>query len=826
MDFDKYREELQKKLEQNRQAIRSGLFGSNTMSLNQQNTSEEPNKVFHLKLYDNLEPECQAKLGTFERMVNGEQRFLVKGDYSYDTSDYAPLINLLGCVIEIESMLSIWQLLRSLHGIIMPDYFDKDQLSAKKKNQPNKPDYSDARVTFGELLYFVDNEKNDVSQLIPDFKVIVSLLRNLKEFRNDASHGVLIEKSRFDVFFDIYKSFHENKLPILLKIKADMKSSAKSMEYGAISPTPFDDEYKNELFEDDKTETSKDSMSAEEYISRLNTMFEEFVSSAATMADDFKPVVLTEKIGIILTDIRCLASKYNCQCEDVYRVLKSFIDQSEKYNQYWKLLDMSEITDTTITWSTYNSAITRFILANNLSKGLNLHLLIVGGQDVVPSQVISLPRIGTIMEKDIPTDLCYAFSDNYLDNFINGKQNGINLSDVRNTVSRLPLQDGSLSHYNIEKDLGKYFSNSLSQMRGITGKNIVMVTNKEWLTNSENITRNIPLTVHADDPDFTHKNMYVCPDLDVNDASLMKYFRQSYSDADLLLFNLHASDAKGHAGFVGCGSAPNDSHIAFTPQQMAESKARVVMTIACYGARYDNYSRDDSMLMTALYKSNALVYVGSQVSVPMYRDSDDISRRALIFGQYNGSEVLLRMWTLYFYYGESVGSAFLRAICDYFNRFRNIESDQFALKTILMFSLYGNPMLTLQRSEKILLTATENNYYKGESESICVPFLKTESKNVYSKEEGHHKSLLERLRGMVDKNFESIHKMVEENLYKELGLPPRQLYVVNSFSRSNSLGEIRSGYLYKYNNPDAMYSKETVVEVDDNRQNLRVNTTK
>ena len=826
MDKDNYLENMRKRLEKNRQDIRAGLFNNHLTDLFQRQDEDFP-----LNVYPDFEPETKAKVGTFNRMVNGEQRFQVKAaDYDCNTNDYSPLVNLLGGILEVEGSLSIWQLFRRLNNIEMPEYYGREYNIEPKTIGKTKFELHKKCETLGTLLKCCEidwkslpvriDSLPDSSGCLSDFQEsledIKSFLKKTKEIRNDASHGRVVDENRFKAYYEEYKKFYQSQLVVFLELKKYIKEKHEDSNNGKTVGSLYGKDFGE----------SKDAMSADEYISLLNTMFEEIVGSSTTVADDFRPVALTEKIGIILTDTECLANKYACAKDVIDNVFTSFIVKSEDYNQYWKLLDMSEMRSGKNSWYDYNHAVSQFIIARKLNVGLNLHLLIVGGLDVVPCEIVTMKNIGGNGIVEIPTDFCYAFTDKYLDDFLAGRQEGIGLQNIRNTVSRLPLQNGSLSHYNIEKDLGRYFANYLAQMCGIRAKNVVMVTNKEWLHNSDNISRNIPLTIHTDDPDITYKNMYVSPKLNVYDASAMKYFRQSYSEADMLLFNLHGSKKEGCPGFYGHGDSPSESYLAFSPEQIVESNSKLLFTVACYGARYANYSRDDSMLMTALYRSGVLAYIGSQISVPMFYDYDDIPRRALLFGSYSGSEVLLRMWTLYCYCGEPVGCAYFRALCDYFNKFRHIESDDFALRTILMFSLYGNPMLTLQQSGKVLLSALEQ--LKGdikETEMKPMQYRQTETKLVYDRN-GHNTSLLDRLRGIVDSNFESIHNMVESNLYRTLGLPPRQLETVSSFSRQNTKGENNSGYLYNYHNPYLMYANDTVVEVDKLGKIKRVYTTK
>lgn len=823
MDIDKYLNDFREQLENDLQSISDSIYNDNPFlrDLSSQSPGHGEEKPdLALEVYDAMEPECKAKLGTFERMVNGTQEFVVKG-VGYDTDDYAPLVNLLSGIMEVELSLSVWQLIRSKHGIKMPEYFNHKSHTGKILRKGEFEVKLDSNsVMLGPLCVCCELEGKALAGSVEGFEELVRLLNKLKEFRNDASHGVFIGQQRFNSFFPKYKLFHTNMLPNILNLKQRMSTDGRHKDCSGVTA-------------DDNMEMESKALPADEYIARLNTMFDDLVGSAAV--DESRQLQLTEMVGIMLTDTGRLAEKYDCGVEKVKNVLETFISQSRDYNMYWQLLDVAGKAYSGSDWNFYNRQVTQFIGQKKMKPGKHLHLYIIGGDDVVPLRMIQVKQKGRPDDStNIPTDLSYAFDGDYIGDFMTGKQKGLNIADVRNTVARMPLQNGPLTQYDIEKDLGMYFNRCLKYVHGVAAKNVLMTTNRDWAENSGKVVEKLPLQTSTDDPSITYKNMYVSPKLDIRDAEAMKSYKKSLADADLLLFNLHGSERQGMPYFFG-GSGDS---LAFSPAQLNETSSKVLITMACYGARYTDYSREDSMLMSALYNSDFMMYVGSLVSVPMfgsYPNSDSMIAHHLMFSTYNGSEVLTRFMVLYMYTGLSFGSgmysgtpfgtAYIQAALSYFNMFRHIESDDFALSTILMFAAYGNPMLCLQpRLNLVDIVGGLNK--EADAECVRVAYCKPETKVVYDKKNVRQASLLNKLRGIVDSNFESIHKMVEENLYNVLGLPPRQLETVERFTYRNSDDTKSSGYYYHYNNPDTVFCSDTVVEVSMDGKPVRVYTSK
>jgi hypothetical protein len=520
--------------------------------------------------------------------------------------------------------------------------------------------------------------------------------------------------------------------------------------------------------------------------------------------------------GIILTDSYALSKKYGCSVYEALKLLKDFIRKSDEQQMYWSLLDIAELNLADHSWVAINAEISAFIIKNNLKPGPDLHLMIVGGDDVIPIPLVQDPyehgSCGVI-----PTDLCYSFSDTYITDILAGEELALDMYCARNNVARLPLEDGMMNT-SIHEDLGAYFNVSGLYAGGIPVGNVVMSSNFDWIPASATMSEHLPLLCSADDPELVKDGMYISPKLLTKDSAAMNIYCSSLKRADMLMFNLHGADSPGMSGFYS-----NDE--AFNTNLLQVSNARVFNTVACYGARYKGYSREQSMLLKALYGGGVLLYTGSLVPVPMYYDHQMNEARELLLNPGTGSEVFMRLYPLYQFKGMTAGKALLKARCDYFNMCRHVESDGFSFSTALMFGLYGNPMLHVRERKHVIESALQNDALppapiKAEAKSLS----KTIKHRLIQKD--CNGSLLDQVRGYVDENLSAIRGIVEKHLYNQLGLPPRNLESIDQFSRPVGNGDYELGYFFNYHNPYAAYSADTCAETDTIGNIKRIYTSK
>ena len=523
---------------------------------------------------------------------------------------------------------------------------------------------------------------------------------------------------------------------------------------------------------------------------------------------------LTDYWGIIVTDSKILAEKYSCSQGDIYDLFNEFIGTSNTQQMYWSFLDIAHLKEEQnfSSWEDYNTAISNYIVQGNMRACAELHVFIIGGDDVIP-----IPMIEDPFSKDeyVLSDMCYAFEGNFLEEFINDEITNIEISQVRNNISRLPLEDGKIES-DIHCDLEAYFNLSSMYSGGIPVGNVVMTSNSAWIPASTTMSQHLPLVCDTNDPKMTRNGMFISPALLTKNPEAVATFQQTLHHSDMLMFNLHGSSESGMSGFY------SNNGEAFNIPMLRESNARVLNTVACFGARYNGYKRNDSMLLSSMYGAGILLYAGASKSVPMLRNNE---ARELLLNPGTGSEVFMRLYPLYQFKGMTAGKAMLQAKIDYFNMCRHVENDEFSLSTVLMFNLFGNPMLHVRKREHVIASALENDTIPpAPVKSSGVPFRKSTTNTLMKKDT--QQSLLGQVRGAVDANLDLIRSTVEKSLYDQLGLPPRTLERIDSFQQTANNGDIESGYTFYYFDPDLFIAPYTRVDVDKQGNVKRIYTQK
>ncbi len=202
------------------------------------------------------------------------------------------------------------------------------------------------------------------------------------------------------------------------------------------------------------------------------------MASEARTADEpiDQPDPLEDHYGIILTDGNALARKYGCSIQEVYDVFNDFIQNAYDQQMYWTFLDISQcdwIPPTELpSWIECNKRPSRCIPDNNLTAGPDLHLFIIGGDDVIP-----IPRVEDPWPyggERIPTDTCYAFEGTYIVDLLDSRDSDFTVGCARNNVARLPLEDSELDT-DIRSDIGAYFNISGMYGGGIPVGNVLII---------------------------------------------------------------------------------------------------------------------------------------------------------------------------------------------------------------------------------------------------------------------------------------------------------------------------------------------------------------
>lgn len=490
--------------------------------------------------------------------------------------------------------------------------------------------------------------------------------------------------------------------------------------------------------------------------------------------------------GIIWTDTKVLASKYKTTRNAVQSIIKGFINSNEDMDLCWHLLDMADRQHEVgeATWMDYSEVLQNYIKNEGIVPGPHLSLFIIGGNDVIPQPAEDNPCSGgTDYDSYVYADFYYCFYGQLQLDFLDFRQ-------ARCNVARLPLETGKMQT-TIEEDLQAYFniSNMVSEDGGIAIGRAVMTSNYDWIPASREMSRNLP-TEHMDnEEEVVLDNMFLSPNImEDMDEELAEQYYGKLSEADMLVFNLHGACNPEDSGFYSCG-------LAFSIDMLRESNARIFNTVACWGGRYIRYAREQSMLLSAMYGGGVLLYSGSCVPA-MGKCGNFLHDETWRIQPAAYSETFMARFAEYECLGTmTVGEAFLKAKCDYYNTSRQIEEDEVTLATVLMFNLYGNPKLRTRPDVDAIADIQEEDG----SKSVRMPFRKMKRETVMQKKQDESNlSLLNEVRGLVDSNLRLIHDTITQNLYQQLGVEPRELFCVERYETTNAQGHPEKGYLYNY----------------------------
>lgn len=518
--------------------------------------------------------------------------------------------------------------------------------------------------------------------------------------------------------------------------------------------------------------------------------------------------------GILFTHTEELAKKYACSQSKVHNLLASIIAQAAECGIQWVLLDAADYRQQLGKdpfWLDYNELLSDFMQKEGFKYGIKTPVFIIGGDDVIPIPMVE-DLFGTSDNGKMPCDMCYCFSGNFFSDLWDGDRT-ITEDYVRNTVARLPLEDGQMQS-SIDDDLESYFNLcTLYYEDGIPADYVMMTSNSSWLPASKTMSEHLPLINHADDrDDLTKDNMYVAPPVAPDDDATVEPVRLSMNEAGMLLFNLHGAGQEGMSSFY------SDEGEAFSSEMLRFTDARVFNTVACYGARYHGYERDDSMLLTSFYKRGFLLYAGSLIPVPM-TDLDVPDGVEVHPG--SGSEHLMPIYCMEQYAGLPAGEAMMKAKLEYFNTFRHLERDDFSMATMQMFALYGNPMLRLQRNEEVLKRAKQEHVLPILPQTKIKPVCRKRLQRVMTKDHSSS-SLLADIRGAVDANLSAMHQAIANDLYRQLGLEPRLLHHIDAYTIYNGDGTSDKGFMYAYVDEDRAFANKTWADVSESGSVKRI----
>lgn len=552
-----------------------------------------------------------------------------------------------------------------------------------------------------------------------------------------------------------------------------------------------------------------------------------------------------ESDGIILTNTALIARKYKRTSQhDVAKIIQEFISGTYNINGFqWELVDlgskdMAGALGKDASWTDYAQLLSDYAEGVGIKKSAHTPLYIIGGSDVIPTPDF-YASIGHDVKTIEDSDLLYCFPVDYA-------WKRVSIKDAIFNVARLPLDyvgNGTLDS-TAEQDLGTYFQRALASLEyGIPFTYAMMTANSgktdrnDWTWTSADVMAKLPQQQLKNDGVLTKDNMFLCPALDVlGDEYLsndnVEQYKHSLEKTDMLFINLHGSPNKSMSGYLGVEG--RTAYWGMTTELIKTINVPVINAFPCYGARYgkyyfDNndgsmpdyevYDREDSMLLTAFYNSNVLLFTGSCTSsmcskvIGSGSITDHINESAsaidlLMPAGY--AEAMLKLYACYLIQGEPAGYALLHAKIDYLNYRARYENKDLVFLTLNQFNLFGCPVLYLSPQDSTQQLRESFKFFSVEPKELPEVNYKTE----FDRFEQGIDGVLNRARTLVDNNLKALDEKIRTLLYGQLELTADNLTRIESVEYNG-----QQSYNLTYSKKNPLYPEFYLVQTD-NRGNI------
>lgn len=520
--------------------------------------------------------------------------------------------------------------------------------------------------------------------------------------------------------------------------------------------------------------------------------------------------------GVIFTNLRALAVKLHTDSEILRRLLEAYIDAAWGFGIRYHLIDASDYgwlnpevnpgsrvrLSPTDSWVMHIALLADYYrFGRRTAADESNYLFIIGGEDVIPMPAVPHYITGDpdFDEHDIDTDIPYAYllGERTYELLRSGELFGY---EQYFHVGRLPFAtDASLD------DLTGYLRRASKTGGRLPLRSYYGQVFSPWGEDSQRVTtplRSNRLATSATQYEGSYAELGSGERIPVVQNGLyyskpvVEYNVDQVFDrrADIYYFNLHGSDAPTVTGF-----ATNDC-MAILPEQLARIEVpNVLVTEACYGARYIQYARNESMLLTAI-SNQTLLYLGS-------------SRIAFCNNRYqiDNSDRLAHVYLTELFKGHTAGEALYLARKSFFECDDGRLYDQ-QLASIVEFNLFGDPFLRAHADDTSGRSLPEGKAVLTTRRIHTVRERRCLSRSV----QGRELSLLDQVRQAVDRNVMQIRQTVDRVLYDRLGVEPRRLETIFS----NRFDDGESFYAFTYGG-DARICRELHTVLTDHHGNIK-----
>lgn len=515
--------------------------------------------------------------------------------------------------------------------------------------------------------------------------------------------------------------------------------------------------------------------------------------------------------GFILTNLTSLSKHLRTSVEALRDIFDQFIATKRRIGVAYQLVDAGDYEylekglfgghkhvelGTSSPWYEYADLLLDQHKAEVKAKQPETDFLfIVGGHEIVP-----MPKLPhwqkdnpTFSDKNYDTDFLYAYpyGQEMEEKMWNGR---IFTYDALFYTGRLPLVGGDEGL----QDLINYFNRDLENSTGIKMDMMYAQSDPNWTgittKTAMPLLAKLKVLTHEKTPPprggFAYNYLILSPEITLwtNDK---QYHTCSWFNpyAQYIFINMHGSQAPDDCEYFGqyLNRTSEPALPGLCPDIIAQLKyPNVIFAQPCYGARFIGYSKERSMLLTAL-SHQTLVFVGSsRISLGNPAGPCPIEQVNQI--PMLGSDPTALVFNQLAMEGYPVGVAFFQARCE---TYRNSHKTWQESLTIAEFNLYGDPTLFCEVADgnrsaaKVSKAALTN-----ETNGIFITGMET----VMQKSVNQPQSMLEQLRQQVNKNLMDISDSIGKHLYEQYGIPKREPFFVQKVKYSNGKEELNFHY--------------------------------
>lgn len=507
--------------------------------------------------------------------------------------------------------------------------------------------------------------------------------------------------------------------------------------------------------------------------------------------------------GYVFTNLRILSAKSGMSVEMVRSVLDKFILWRGYQGINYLLLDVSDyhspftgdkIYSLTAEdgWSAHQQLLTDRYCYDVDHCGHDVsYLFIIGGHDVIP-----MPKVGEHCcerEDQIDSDLPYGM--------LYGRKTEDMLQDrtlfqvpQMLHVGRLPL---SPKREDVYMELETFIDRTITMAQnGLSGISMYGQVDPHWKQVSfavaGDFVKSGQVVSHSSvDENDTFDFLVLTPDVVLD--RVPGFFDNK---ATFYYFNMHGSNAPQSPYFYGQAMDSRCMSPGISPEELSSTqKSNVVVTEACYGARFIGYGRDGSMLLSSLGNGRTVLYLGaSRIALGAldtgFRGEESLSH----------ADLMAKIFMSSLLSGYSAGQALFLA------RRKVLESDGLCSHasptTVTEFNLFGDPSLHLYGVNSTIRIAHKS---MKESMYCCSIPVRIDAHKVFSSSTIGG-SLLDQIRLHVDSNFRQIRHTIETHLYSMYNIRPKSL---NSVYRCKSSSDESYSYNFIGENDENL-----IVELD------------